>query len=247
MDLIPLRPNAAPVYVFLSRMAHSAPDPQNLTGKRILDCGAGGPLPPLSLFAQHGLDCWGIDTSLEQLEKARQFCQSKGLEISLERADMRRLPFEGLSFDYVFEHFAICHLTKLDTARALREMGRVLKPGGMLFWGLVSDQTWPLSIFGQEVDPGEYLGKEHGDEQVLHSVFSRQEAQALVKDWAIIDQFQIVRPLTRLAEDLSREDWEGLYEKESRRETREEWLNQYHERTPNFQYAHWYFILRKQD
>ena len=78
-------------------------------------------------------------------------------------------------------------------------------------------------------------------------MFSRQEAQALVKDWALIDQFQIVRPLTRLAEDLSREDWEGLYVKENRRETREEWLNQYHERTPNFQYAHWYFILRKLD
>lgn len=69
-----LRTNAIPVYGFLSRIAAALPEGETLTGRTILDCGAGGPVPPSALFCQHGLQTWGIDASQAQLERAMRIC-----------------------------------------------------------------------------------------------------------------------------------------------------------------------------
>lgn len=36
------------------------------------------------------------------------------------------MPFEAETFDYVYEHYSMCHLSKKDTALAIDEMYRVL-------------------------------------------------------------------------------------------------------------------------
>jgi SAM-dependent methyltransferase len=52
---------------------------------------------------------------------------------SAEVADARRLPFASASADAVLMHGPLYHLTKRDERlRAIREAGRVLKPGGVL-------------------------------------------------------------------------------------------------------------------
>ena len=150
MKNIILRPNGAPVYSFLSWVNAHQPEDEALEKRKILDCGAGGPVPPLALFQQHGFECRGIDRSLEQLEKARHFCQKHEIELNLHEGDMRQIPFEDGSFDYVYEHYSMCHLSKEDTALAASEMHRVLKPGGFCFLGFISNETWPRSLFGEE-------------------------------------------------------------------------------------------------
>ena len=89
---------------------------------KILDCGAGGPVPPLALFAEHEFDTWGIDTSDEQLERARQYCNEKGMQIKFCKGDMRQIPFGDESYDCVYEHYAMCHLSKKETTKAICEM-----------------------------------------------------------------------------------------------------------------------------
>ncbi len=68
-----LRTGASPLYEFLSFMQASLADGEHLTGKKILECGAGGATPPLVLFAQHDLMAYGIDVSAEQIALATQF------------------------------------------------------------------------------------------------------------------------------------------------------------------------------
>ena len=80
MNSVVLRPNAVPVYYFLSAITNRLSEGETSRGKRILDCGAGGVLPPVALFHQHGFDSWGIDTSDEQLDKARRYCRRHGME-----------------------------------------------------------------------------------------------------------------------------------------------------------------------
>ncbi len=51
--------------------------------------------------------------------------------VSIQTADMRRLPFADESFDRVVSHWAVHNLpSPADRSRAIEEMARVLKPGG---------------------------------------------------------------------------------------------------------------------
>ena len=74
----------------------------------------------------------GIDISEEMLEIGRRKIQKKGLErqISLLSGDSENIPFETSSFDAVTVSFGVRNFEHLD--EGLREIYRVLKPGGKL-------------------------------------------------------------------------------------------------------------------
>lgn len=185
-DII-LRTNATPVYSFLSFINAKHPPGEGQPRGKILDCGAGGPLPPLALFAKHGFEAWGIDISEEQLEKARQFCKDNNIETHLQTGDMRKMPFENETFNYVFEQFAMCHLSKQNTAKAISEMHRVLKKEGLCFLGVISTDSHPKTSFGEEKAPGEFWGLEGGEER-LHSMFANEEIEGLLAGWEVLSE-----------------------------------------------------------
>ena len=237
-----LRTNATPVYDFLSLLHASLDSGDSLSGKRILDCGAGGPLPPLSIFAECGMTAVGIDISDTQLEKAKTYAAQHGLSIDLRQADMRSLPFEDASFDYVYEHYSMCHLSKADTARAISEMHRVLKPGGIAFLGVVSQDCWPGSEYGEERAPGERWMIEAG-EDVCHSLFDDDEALRLLSEWEIA--FRKKDCTFFGAPDVSEDAWMALYGEAPMPCTQEEWAAHYARREHFYQYVHHYFYLEK--
>jgi ubiquinone/menaquinone biosynthesis C-methylase UbiE len=244
MENVILRTNAIPVYGFLSFINARHPQGETPQRSKILDCGAGGPVPPLALFHRHGFEAWGIDASDEQLDRARQFCERQGIELHLRTGDMRRIPFEDEAFDYVYEHYSMCHLSKRDTVLAISEMYRVLKRQGLCFLGVISADSWPKSWFGQEREPGEYWGEE-GGELTLHSVFSDEEADELVSAWEAVSKEKHVTYLGELADETSLEAWMDLYEEAGDRCSQEAWRARYASRANTFKYAHLYFILRK--
>jgi SAM-dependent methyltransferase len=93
-------------------------------GLRILDagCGTGGTTVELRRFGE----VVGIDLAWEALERAR----SRGLR-DLSRASIEHLPFERATFDVATSFEVVYHLGVGDDTRALREVHRVLKPGGV--------------------------------------------------------------------------------------------------------------------
>lgn len=101
-------------------------------GERVLDlgCGTGVLLPALVAgVAPHG-HVVGIDHNPGFLEEARQRVVAAGvsLQVTLEVADALRLPFPDASFDAAHVERVLMHLGDPDAA--LREVCRVLKPGG---------------------------------------------------------------------------------------------------------------------
>jgi len=106
---------------------------------RILDvgCGTGANLLMLSQFG----DAEGVDLS----EDALAFCRERGLEkVKLGAAE--KLPYDDGTFDLVTALDVVEHLD--DDLAGLREMQRVLRPGGrvllfvptfMFLWGLQDD------------------------------------------------------------------------------------------------------------
>lgn len=100
-------------------------------GSRILDvpCGWGR---HTSLLATAGHAAFGADSSFALLSRARRGRRRRGTPPCYAAADLRTLPFADSSFDGVIN---ICSnlglfLNDRDDLRALREMRRVLIPGG---------------------------------------------------------------------------------------------------------------------
>jgi demethylmenaquinone methyltransferase / 2-methoxy-6-polyprenyl-1,4-benzoquinol methylase len=99
-----------------------------LSGARVLDvaCGTGD----LSLvLARAGAGAVvGLDFCRPMLEIARCKAEADGQEIPFVEGDALRLPFEDESFDVVTIAFGLRNLA--GVAEGLRELLRVLKPGG---------------------------------------------------------------------------------------------------------------------
>ena len=99
MKEIILLPNATPIYNFLSFITYKVKDNKNKKNSKILDCGAGGRIPPLYIFYKCGFDCYGIDNFSKSLENAMNFCKDNNCDIHLKQGDMRNIEFDDKSGD----------------------------------------------------------------------------------------------------------------------------------------------------
>lgn len=79
-------------------------------------------------FAEAGADLYGIDLTPRAVEFVRQRLAVMGLSSHLQVGDAENLEFPDDTFDLVYSWGVIHHSP--DTARAAREILRVLKPGG---------------------------------------------------------------------------------------------------------------------
>lgn len=79
-------------------------------------------------FASAGADYTGVDLTEAAIELARRRFELFELKGNFETADAENLQFADASFDVVYSHGVLHHTP--DTARAVREIHRVLRPGG---------------------------------------------------------------------------------------------------------------------
>jgi len=139
----------APVYDLMNRVMTAGLDGRwrRLTaevvvrpGDRVLDacCGTGD----LALAAgRAGGRVVGLDFSERMLERARR----KSAAIEWVRGDLLDLPFEDESFDAATVGFGVRNVADLE--RSLRELRRVLRPGGRLGILEITKPRGPLRLF----------------------------------------------------------------------------------------------------
>ncbi len=111
---------------------------------RLLNIGcAHGPdfIPFKEAFELHG-----IDLSPGMLEQAKRYAKKFDLAVNLIEADARYLPFSDNFFDWAIAVAVFHHIEdKEGRLRALRELYRVLKPGGEAFitvWNRWQPRFW---------------------------------------------------------------------------------------------------------
>jgi SAM-dependent methyltransferase len=99
-----------------------------LAGKRVLSLAGGGGWDPI-LFAELGAETTLFDLSPEQLETVRKLAKQRGTRIRFVQGDMRDLSrFKTGEFDLVYHHHSLVFVP--DPARVIKEVARVLAPGG---------------------------------------------------------------------------------------------------------------------
>jgi len=101
----------------------------SVRGKDVLEVGCGSGFAS-QLFAEAGANVTAVDLTEWAVETTRARFAAFGLAGDVRQADAELLPFEDGSFDVVFSWGVIHHTTDMD--RALRELVRVLRPGGKL-------------------------------------------------------------------------------------------------------------------
>jgi ubiquinone/menaquinone biosynthesis C-methylase UbiE len=116
-------------------------------GHRVLEIGCGtGNLLLTVARREPGAELTGIDPDPDALRRARRKARRAGRTIRLDRAFAGALPLADGSVDRVLSSFMLHHLDDDEKARAMREVRRVLRPGGELhlvdFGGAPARRGW---------------------------------------------------------------------------------------------------------
>jgi ubiquinone/menaquinone biosynthesis C-methylase UbiE len=100
-----------------------------LAGKDVLEVGCGSGIAA-QMLAEAGANLTAVDLTPWAVATTRRRLDAFGLDGNVREADGEDLPFADASFDLVFSWGVIHHSSDMD--RALRELVRVLRPGGEL-------------------------------------------------------------------------------------------------------------------
>lgn len=169
---------AVPIYTFL-RYCNSSDLP-----KKILDCGAGGNCPPLSLFYENGFDTYGIEVSDREIESANMYSKENEMDLNIAKGDMRKLPFKEEAFSFVYSFNSIFHMNKTDTLKSMDEMKRVLKKEGLCFVNFLSVDDCGYGQ-GEAIGDGEFLQDEDNG-KVIHSYYRYDEPDRYFSGFTIL-------------------------------------------------------------
>jgi len=89
--------------------------------------------------AKEGFSVQGIEASETAVFQAESRFQNEGLLADLRRGDFVSLPFESNSADLVIDRAGLTHVGKSEHKKALKEILRVLKPGGFFHYNTYAD------------------------------------------------------------------------------------------------------------
>lgn len=103
-----------------------------LASGKVFELGCGGGINQQFYNAANVESFSGMDPSAKGLEFARAAAAEKGWQADIRQGFGEAIPFEDASFDCVVCTYTLCSVD--DPGQVLKEMRRVLKPGGRLLF-----------------------------------------------------------------------------------------------------------------
>jgi glycosyltransferase involved in cell wall biosynthesis/ubiquinone/menaquinone biosynthesis C-methylase UbiE len=171
-------------------------------GETVLEVG-GGMGTDLAQFAANGAIVTDVDLSAGHLELAQENFRLRGLTGSFVHHDAESLPFDANSFDVVYSNGVLHHTP--HTSRAVGEILRVLKPGGLaivMVYAENSLQYWRNLVWHYGLKSGDLASQSMGEimsrtvertgnnARPLVKVYTKPRLRALFRDFVDIDIVQ---------------------------------------------------------
>jgi SAM-dependent methyltransferase len=139
-----------------------------------------------------------VDISPTGIKRAQAACAERGITFDAQVSDVTRLPWQDATFDAAFSIATIHHHLRADIQKAVDEVRRVLKPGGIFLVDLLCVGTIPYNRSRQQVTTGESVevepntfvderpDSEDSDGFLPHHYFDEADARDLLRDFEIM-------------------------------------------------------------
>jgi SAM-dependent methyltransferase len=174
-------------------------------GAFVLDVGCGIGRHLLYLGGR-GFRMAGVDISPSGVQLSQQVCAQAGIPVDARVSDMNALPWADDTFDAAFSIATIHHHRRAGILDSLREVRRVLKPGGLLLADFPSTDTLKYHRARRqveegvlvEVEPNTFVSErtdlpEHDDEFLPHHFCDEADLRDLLRDFDSIHLLADVR------------------------------------------------------
>ena len=156
-------------------------------GDRVLDLAS--PKLLAVWLARRGVEMTSVDALDEEVARWRALTAGEP-RLRLLRADGRALPFESASFDHAYSISVLEHVPEPGDALALRELTRVVRPGGRIVITLpfarhARDEWRTRPVYGPEPGSGDgrYLFQRWYDRKRLDALLAQvPEARVVRRD-----------------------------------------------------------------
>jgi len=112
-------------------------------GQKVLEIGCGAGTDHIQFLRSRAF-AFGIDLSLQSIRLVQERAQLEGMGAQIANSDAENLPFQHASFDFIYSWGVIHHTP--DTARAVEEIYRVLKPGGRFLVMVYHRYSWVVFL-----------------------------------------------------------------------------------------------------
>ena len=142
------------------------------SGSRVLEAGCGNGKNLSSLLGK-GLGLYGIDYSLEAVKQTKGMAKSRGEKAVLSVQDLSSTNFKAGFFDAVVCFHVLGHMLQEERERAIGEVKRILKKGGLLFFREFSTKDFRFGK-GIEHEKNSFLRK-----AILTHYFTEKEVKGL--------------------------------------------------------------------
>ena len=150
----------------------------------ILDLGCGSGRHTVQL-AKENFETTGLDISPTGLGMTQEWLQEQGLESRIVLSDFRHpLPFREGSFSGVFSTQVIHHARIAAVRLAIREIGRVLSPGGVAFISVAARKDDEEFM---EVEPGTIVPLTGSEAGLPHHIFSEEDLRMEFRAFKVMD------------------------------------------------------------
>lgn len=149
-----------------ARAALTARVPAGSSGRFVeIGCGTGTLLVQLKR-ASPAADVVGLDPDANALALARRKAAKAGLSIQLDQGFAGELPYGDASVDRVLSSLMFHHLRLAGKQQMLREVVRVLKPGGRFHMLDLGGSASVRGFLARKIHPSAAL-RDNGEERVL--------------------------------------------------------------------------------
>lgn len=148
-----------------------------------LGCGTGRHLVYL---AKNGFSVFGLDSSPEGIRASSEWLASESLEADIRVLDMTApLPFGNGFFDAVVSVQVIHHADMATIEHVVREITRVLVPGGFLFVTVPTKCNQGDAF--EEVEERTFIPRDGPEKGLPHHIFTLHELREMFKDFDVDD------------------------------------------------------------